>query len=97
MNHVPSDQSFYIESEEEDDRKDYEEEDGDQSHSDSSDENQPQTKPSSYTTAWPQSYRSNIISISYPYFRFIVIWPQSFCICSNWSILVLGQEEYAKS
>uniref|UniRef100_A0A1J3CSG9 Vacuolar amino acid transporter 1 n=1 Tax=Noccaea caerulescens TaxID=107243 RepID=A0A1J3CSG9_NOCCA len=60
MNHVPSDQSFYIESEEEDDRKDYKEEDGDQSHSDSSDENQPQTKPSSYTTAWPQSYRQSI-------------------------------------
>ncbi|CAA7052035.1 unnamed protein product [Microthlaspi erraticum] len=60
MNHVPSDQSFYIESEEEDDRKDYEEEDGDQSHSDSSDDNQTQAKPSSYTTAWPQSYRQSI-------------------------------------
>ncbi|KAF3579218.1 hypothetical protein DY000_02028985 [Brassica cretica] len=64
MNHVPSDQSFYIESEEEDDRKDYEEEeDDDQSHSDSSDandDNQTQTKPSSYTTAWPQSYRQSI-------------------------------------
>ncbi|KAG5396051.1 hypothetical protein IGI04_017865 [Brassica rapa subsp. trilocularis] len=64
MNHVPSDQSFYIESEEEDDRKDYEEEDDDdQSHSDSSDandDNQTHTKPSSYTTAWPQSYRQSI-------------------------------------
>ncbi|WZY92000.1 hypothetical protein YC2023_064329 [Brassica napus] len=64
MNHVPSDQSFYIESEEEDDRKDYEEEDDDdQSHSNSSDandDNQTQTKPSSYTTAWPQSYRQSI-------------------------------------
>ncbi|CAE6038233.1 unnamed protein product [Arabidopsis arenosa] len=62
MNHVPSDQSFYIESEDEDDRKDYVEEDGG-SHSDSSDaydENQAHTKPSSYTTAWPQSYRQSI-------------------------------------
>ncbi|KAL1209823.1 Amino acid transporter AVT1C [Cardamine amara subsp. amara] len=62
MNHVPSDQSFYIESEDEDDRKDYVEEDG-ESHSDSSDaydENQAHTKPSSYTTAWPQSYRQSI-------------------------------------
>lgn len=64
MNHVPSDQSFYIESEDEDDRKDYaeeeEEEDG-HSHSDSSDandEHHTQNKPNSYTTAWPQSYRS---------------------------------------
>ncbi|XP_010517249.1 PREDICTED: vacuolar amino acid transporter 1 [Camelina sativa] len=64
MNHVPSDQSFYIESEDEDDRKDYVEEDGGGSHSDSSDdaydENQAHTKPSSYTTAWPQSYRQSI-------------------------------------
>ncbi|EOA26900.1 hypothetical protein CARUB_v10022989mg [Capsella rubella] len=64
MNHVPSDQSFYIESEDEDDRKDYAEEDGRGSHSDSSDdaydENQAHTKPSSYTTAWPQSYRQSI-------------------------------------
>nr|AAK92736.1 unknown protein [Arabidopsis thaliana] len=63
MNHVPSDQSFYIESEDEDDRKDYVEEDGG-SHSDSSDdvydENQAHIKPSSYTTAWPQSYRQSI-------------------------------------
>lgn len=64
MNHVPSDQSLYIESEDEDDRKDYEEED-EENGSDSSDaydENQQHTKPSSYTTAWPQSYRS-LISI----------------------------------
>ncbi|KAF8084877.1 hypothetical protein N665_0694s0010 [Sinapis alba] len=65
MNHVTSDQSFYIESEDEDSRKDYEEEeeDDDQSHSDSSDANddsQTQTKPSSYSTAWPQSYRQSI-------------------------------------
>ncbi|CAH8376219.1 unnamed protein product [Eruca vesicaria subsp. sativa] len=64
MNHVPSDQSFYIESEDEDDRKDYveeeEEEDG-HSHSDSSDdEHHTQYKPNSYTTAWPQSYRQSI-------------------------------------
>ncbi|KAG2290774.1 hypothetical protein Bca52824_050378 [Brassica carinata] len=62
MNHVPSDQSFYIESEDEDDRKDYVEEDG-HSHSDSSDANydeQHTQKPSSYTTAWPQSYRQSI-------------------------------------
>ncbi|KAF8080304.1 hypothetical protein N665_0957s0005 [Sinapis alba] len=63
MNHVPSDQSFYIESEDEDDRKDYveEEEDG-HSHSDSSDAHDERhtQKPSSYTTAWPQSYRQSI-------------------------------------
>lgn len=61
MNHVPSDQSFYIESEDEDDRKDYVEEEDGHSHSDSSDANddeQHTQKPSSYTTAWPQSYRS---------------------------------------
>lgn len=66
MNHVPSDQSFYIESEDEDDRKDYVEEDGG-SHSDSSDvydENQAHTKPSSYTTAWPQSYRFGFSFVS---------------------------------
>lgn len=69
MNHVPSDQSFYIESEDEDDRKDYaeeEEEDG-HSHSDSSDandEHHTQYKPNSYTTAWPQSYRSLSLSLS---------------------------------
>ncbi|KAG2290777.1 hypothetical protein Bca52824_050381 [Brassica carinata] len=63
MNHVPSDQSFYIESEDEDDRKDYVEEEDGHSHSDSSDANydeQHTQKPSSYTTAWPQSYRQSI-------------------------------------
>lgn len=75
MNHVPSDQSFYIESEDEDDRKDYVEEDGG-SHSDSSDdvydENQAHIKPSSYTTAWPQSYRFGFSP--FPLFIVVVKW-----------------------
>ncbi|XP_010555810.1 PREDICTED: vacuolar amino acid transporter 1 [Tarenaya hassleriana] len=61
MNHSVSDQSFYIESDE-DENKDFDH-DEDGSHSDSSeayDENQQQNKPSSYTTAWPQSYRQSI-------------------------------------
>lgn len=59
MKNSVSDQSFYIESDEEDQERD----DGDGNDSDSSnsslDERQ-QSKPSSYTTTWPQSYRQSI-------------------------------------
>lgn len=85
MNHVPSDQSFYIESEEEDDRKDYEEEeDDDQSHSyssDANDDNQTQTKPSSYTTAWPQSYRFYL----YPFIFNYLCFDHKVFVFSIWS------------
>lgn len=62
MKNSVSDQSFYIESEEEDEEKGFDgEDDGTQSDSsDSSEENQQNNRPSSYTTAWPQSYRSSI-------------------------------------
>lgn len=61
MNHSASDQSLYIESDEgEDERKNMSEEEHDGSLSDSSDaynRNRHQSKPSSYSTAWPKSYR----------------------------------------
>lgn len=62
MKNSVSDQSFYIESEEEDEEKGFDgEDDGTQSDSsDSSEENQQNNRPSSYTTAWPQSYRQSI-------------------------------------
>ena len=64
MKNSVSDQSFYIESEdEEDEEKVFNrhegEDDGNESDaSDSSVANQQQNKPSSYNTSWPQSYRS---------------------------------------
>ncbi|EOY18731.1 Transmembrane amino acid transporter family protein isoform 4 [Theobroma cacao] len=66
MKNSVSDQSFYIESEdEEDEEKVFNrhegEDDGNESDvSDSSAENQQQNKPSSYNTSWPQSYRQSI-------------------------------------
>ncbi|KAF5729486.1 Transmembrane amino acid transporter family protein isoform 3 [Tripterygium wilfordii] len=65
MNNSVSEQSFYIESEEDEekvyDRGEGEENDGNVSDSSiSSAENQPQNKPSSYNTSWPQSYRQSI-------------------------------------
>ncbi|KAL5069471.1 hypothetical protein RYX36_020358 [Vicia faba] len=57
-NSVVSDNSFIIESEEEDD-KDFN--DGNDSDSSNySNENPPQRKPSSYNPSWPQSYRQSI-------------------------------------
>jgi vesicular inhibitory amino acid transporter len=54
MKNSESDQSFYIDSEEEvDEKKTINEDDDDDS--DYSEDNQ-REKPSSYTTAWPQSY-----------------------------------------
>lgn len=60
MNNSVSDHSLYIESDEEDDEKEFHkgEEDGnDSDSSNSSTEIQQQNKPSSYNTSWPQSYR----------------------------------------
>ncbi|XVE68827.1 hypothetical protein DITRI_Ditri09bG0101200 [Diplodiscus trichospermus] len=66
MNNSASDQSFYIETEDEEDEEKLfnrieGEVDGNESDdSDSSAENQQQNKPSSYNTSWPQSYRQSI-------------------------------------
>ncbi|EXC32916.1 hypothetical protein L484_013031 [Morus notabilis] len=63
MNNSASDHSFYIESEEEDDEKEFPKGEDNGNESDSSDysvENQQQNKPSSYNTSWPQSYRQSI-------------------------------------
>jgi len=61
MNNSVSDNSFIIESDEEDEEKDLNKGGGDGNDSDSSSystENPPQRKPSSYNISWPQSYRS---------------------------------------
>ncbi|KDP30471.1 hypothetical protein JCGZ_16150 [Jatropha curcas] len=66
MKNSVSEQSFYIESEEEDEYKEHNrgeegEDDGNQSDSDYSlAGNRQQSKPGSYTTSWPQSYRQSI-------------------------------------
>lgn len=63
MNKSASEQSFYIESEEEDEEKEFNKggmEGNESDCSQSSTENQQQNKPSSYNTTWPQSYRQSI-------------------------------------
>ncbi|KAJ1435933.1 Amino acid transporter, transmembrane domain [Sesbania bispinosa] len=63
MKNSASDQSFYIDSDEEDVEKDLnkDEQDGnDSDYSNDSNDNQAQRKPSSYSMAWPQSYRQSI-------------------------------------
>ncbi|XWS66184.1 hypothetical protein CRYUN_Cryun05aG0178200 [Craigia yunnanensis] len=66
MKNSVSDQSFYIESEDEEDeekvfnRQEGEDDGNESDASDSSAENQQQNKPSSYNTSWPQSYRQSI-------------------------------------
>lgn len=64
MNHSSSDQSLYLESDGEDERKnssDQEEDDGAFSdYSDAHNQNQHHSKPNSYSTAWPKSYRQSI-------------------------------------
>ncbi|CAH8381617.1 unnamed protein product [Eruca vesicaria subsp. sativa] len=64
MNHSSSDQSLYLESDGEDERKNLYEEEDDGALSDYSDaHNQNQhhhSKPNSYSTAWPKSYRQSI-------------------------------------
>ncbi|KAM7266063.1 hypothetical protein ACFE04_003746 [Oxalis oulophora] len=66
MKNSVSDQSFYIESEDEDNNEQgdegdraFNDDDYERNDSDYSEANQ-QDKPSSYTTAWPQSYRQSI-------------------------------------
>ncbi|KAL0652570.1 hypothetical protein Bca4012_095261 [Brassica carinata] len=63
MNHSSSDQSLYLESDGEDERKNLAEEEDDGAFSDYSDvhnQNQNHSKPNSYSTAWPKSYRQSI-------------------------------------
>ncbi|WZZ17524.1 hypothetical protein YC2023_110613 [Brassica napus] len=63
MNHSSSDQSLYLESDGEDERKNLSEEEDDGAFSDYSDthnHNQHHSKPNSYSTAWPKSYRQSI-------------------------------------
>ncbi|KAJ8766075.1 hypothetical protein K2173_020591 [Erythroxylum novogranatense] len=64
MKNSVSEQSFYIESDEDDEEKELnreEEEDGTGSDlDDSSNDNRQQNKTGSYTTSWPQSYRQSI-------------------------------------
>lgn len=60
MNNSVSDNSFIIESDEDDELRDLNRGEGDGNDSDSSNysnENPPQRKPSSYNPSWPQSYR----------------------------------------
>lgn len=61
MKNSVSEQSFLYESEDEEDQENVvskDEDDGNNSDaSDSSAENQRRSKPNSYTTTWPQSYR----------------------------------------
>ncbi|KAG4397755.1 hypothetical protein AAZX31_10G197200 [Glycine max] len=63
MNNSVSENSFIIESDEEDEEKDLNKGEGGGNDSDSSNysnENPPQRKPSSYNISWPQSYRQSI-------------------------------------
>ncbi|ESW15730.1 hypothetical protein PHAVU_007G097200 [Phaseolus vulgaris] len=63
MNNSVSENSFIIESDEDDVEKDFNKDGGDGNDSDSSSystENPPQRKPSSYNISWPQSYRQSI-------------------------------------
>nr|ACU19767.1 unknown [Glycine max] len=63
MNNSVSENSFIIESDEEDEEKDLNKGGVDGNDSDSSNysnENPPQRKPSSYNISWPQSYRQSI-------------------------------------
>lgn len=69
MNNSVSENSFIIESDEEDEEKDLNKGGVDGNDSDSSNysnENPPQRKPSSYNISWPQSYRSTPSLVSIP-------------------------------
>jgi len=65
MKNSPSDQGFYIESDEDEEKVlGREENDGNESdYSNGSDENEEERRPSSYSMAWPQSYRSVQIQV----------------------------------
>lgn len=96
MKNSVSDQSFYIESEdEEDEEKVFNrhegEDDGNESDvSDSSAENQQQNKPSSYNTSWPQSYRSFLFSYAFMIFLLLCfsllssVHPHKLSLISAW-------------
>ncbi|KAF6167765.1 hypothetical protein GIB67_027543 [Kingdonia uniflora] len=64
MNNSPSEQSFYIESEDEEEKNSEKGDDSDSgsnvSSSDSTGSEHHHQKPSSYTTTWPQSYRQSM-------------------------------------
>ncbi|PON41719.1 Amino acid transporter, transmembrane domain containing protein [Trema orientale] len=65
MNNSPDEHNFYIESEEDDEEKEFhkgvDEDGGNESDSSNfSAENQQQNRPGSYNTSWPQSYRQSI-------------------------------------
>ncbi|MED6134800.1 Amino acid transporter avt1c [Stylosanthes scabra] len=62
MKNSASDRSFYLESEDEDEEKDLNNVDQGNDSDDSNEwsENDPTRKPSSYSMAWPQSYRQSI-------------------------------------
>ncbi|XP_052199771.1 amino acid transporter AVT1C-like [Diospyros lotus] len=63
MKNSVSEQSFYIESEDEDEEEEFNKGEDDANDSDSShnsNEDQPQSKPNSLNTTWPQSYRQSI-------------------------------------
>ena len=67
MKNSVSEQSFYIESEDEDEEKELNkgEDDGnDSDFSNYSNDNRQQGKPNSLNTTWPQSYRSLSLSLS---------------------------------
>ncbi|XP_059628336.1 amino acid transporter AVT1C-like [Cornus florida] len=75
MKNAVSDQSFYIESEDEHEEKEIHEDDGNYSDSSTnSDRNQEQSKPNSYNTTWPQTYRQSIdlyTSVQSPSLQFL--------------------------
>jgi len=60
MKNSASDQSFYIDSDEEEERDFNPDEEGDDDSDESMPDNQNQSKPGSYITSWPQSYRQSI-------------------------------------
>lgn len=79
MKNSASDQSFYIDSEEEDEENvfgkvDNEGDGNDSDSSASSAEDHQQNKPGSYNTSWPQSYRFPILSFChFPLFSSAII------------------------
>lgn len=69
MHNSVSEQSFYIESEEEDEEKEFGKGEDDGNDSDGtnySNDNRQQSRPNSLNTAWPQSYRSLYLSCLNP-------------------------------
>lgn len=73
MNNSVSDQGFFIESDDEDTDKEMSKEENDGNDSDyfhDSNDNLVQRKPSSYSIAWPQSYRSVHPSVLFQFLCF---------------------------